>query len=84
MSQSSSIDYKSLYEAAQLQADELQGQVQELSRQLAQLEKMIFDSRSERYLPSDPGVIQHTLFNQDTLVDSPVVETQKMSYKKRK
>ena len=84
MSQSSSIDYKLLYEAAQLQADELRGQVQELSHQLAQLKKMIFGSRSERYVPSDPGVIPHTLFNQDALIDIPVVETQKISYEKKK
>lgn len=84
MSHSSSIDYKSLYEASKLQVEELQGQIMELSHQLAQLKKMIFGSRSERYIPSSPGVIQHTLFNQDAIAETLVVETQKISYEKKK
>jgi transposase len=84
MSKSSSKDYKSMYEASQLQVEELQGKVLELSHQLSMIKKMIFGSRSERYIPCGPDVVQHTLFNQDAAVKAPIVETQKISYEKKK
>ncbi|MDQ6815702.1 MAG: IS66 family transposase [Bacteroidota bacterium] len=45
------VDYKSLYEAAQLQ-------VMQLTLRVAQLEKMIFGSRHERFVPDDAAVAQ--------------------------
>ncbi len=41
-----SIDYRSLYEQSQLR-------IVDLEQQLAQLQKMIFGSRQERFIPSD-------------------------------
>jgi|GEM_PF-4242268 hypothetical protein len=44
---------------------------------------MIFGSRSERYVPTNADVIQHTLFPSDAVVETPV-EMQKISYEKKK
>ena len=98
MSQSTSIDYREKYEAAMAQVEhwqqacrsataqveELQGQVMDLSHQLDQLKKMIFGSRSERYVPTDPGVAQPTLFEQQQDPGKAVVSTQTVSYVKTK
>lgn len=46
-----STDYKSLYEAAQLE-------VAQLKLRLAQLEKLIFGSRHERFVPDNGTVAQ--------------------------
>jgi transposase len=45
------VDYKSLYEAAQLQ-------VMQLTLRIAQLEKMLFGSRHERFIPDNSAVAE--------------------------
>jgi transposase len=103
MSTSTTIDYKTLYEASeqknvqlevkvmeltqQLQQEKINREVQvtELSRQLQQLRKMIFGSRSERFIPSQPGASQPLLF--DIPEDGPscsVIDTKQVSYTKTK
>jgi transposase len=85
MSTSTTIDYKILYEASQREKVELEVQVTELTRQLQQLRKMIFGSRSERFIPSQPGASQPFLF--DIPEDGPscsVLDTKQVSYTKAK
>lgn len=85
MSQLPAIDYKKKYEASLLQVEELQGKVMQLTHQLAQLQKMIFGSRSERYVPGNPNVIQGSLFSQDPEGAScSVINTLAVSYVKTK
>src|SRR3954468_12983811 len=45
------VDYKSLYEASQLQ-------VMQLTLRIAQLEKMLFGSRHERFVPDNGAVAE--------------------------
>ncbi len=47
------LDYKSLYEASQLE-------IAQLKLQLAQFEKMVFGSRHERFVP-DNGIVAEQL-----------------------
>ena len=60
MQSASSIDYKSLYEQKSQAYDTLQITVTGLQQQLAQLQKMIFGSRHERFIPanSNPSQLQ--------------------------
>lgn len=53
-----SVDYKSLYEASQLELQASQLKVAELTLRVAQLEKMIFGSRHERFVPDNGTVAQ--------------------------
>lgn len=55
------------------------------TQELAQLKKMIFGSRSERYVPTDAGAMQGMLFNQDPDGAScSVIDAQKIAYVKTK
>ena len=79
------IDYKEKYEASLLQIEELQGKLMQLTHQLAQLKRMIFGTKSERYVPDNPAVVQASLFNQDPEGAScSVMNTQTVSYVKTK
>jgi transposase len=85
MSASTTIDYKTLYEATQQKNVELEVKVMELSRQLQQMKKMIFGSRSERLIPSQQPASQPLLF--DVSEDGPscsVIDTKQVSYTKTK
>jgi transposase len=71
---SSGIDYKSLYEQSQLQIIALQ-------QQLAQLQKMIFGSRQERFVPADADTPQLSLaLTADTLASGIITSAKKISY----
>lgn len=74
---SAGIDYKALYEQSQLRNVDLQLQVQELSRQLDQLKKMIFGSKQERFIPADPSSPQLTLGIQSEPVATTMVTSSK-------
>ncbi len=67
-------DYKSLYEQSQLR-------ISLLEQQLSQLQKMIFGSRHERFIPEDKSNPQLSLGMQvDNTGTAAVTATQKISY----
>jgi transposase len=72
--QNATPDYKSLYEQSQLR-------ITLLEQQLQQLQKMIFGSRQERFVPAAPN---HPQLSLDILTEPvttvPVIGTQKISY----
>ena len=70
----STIDYKSLYEQSQLR-------IIALEQQLHQLQKMIFGSRHERFIPSDTNSSQLSLNIQaETVADCSVIQAKKITY----
>src|SRR5215218_6335732 len=81
MQPASSIDYKSLYEQSQKQYSELQITYAGLQQQLAQLQKMIFGSRHERFVPVQANTPQLALdIEADQTASCSVVEAKKISY----
>jgi transposase len=66
-------DYKELYEASQLR-------ITKLESELAQLKKMIFGSRQERFVPLASAHPQLSLGIESEPVATSVVTTQKISY----
>ncbi|MEJ7911992.1 MAG: transposase [Chitinophagaceae bacterium] len=81
MQTAASIDYKSLYEQ-QLQANnQLQISVAALQQQLSQLQKMIFGSRQERFVPTDVNSPQLSLDIQaEATATCSVVDAKKITY----
>jgi transposase len=74
MQAATSIDYKSLYENSQLR-------IVTLEHQLAQLKKMIFGSRHERFLPSDVNTSQLSLnIEAEAIATCSVADAKKISY----
>jgi transposase len=70
------LDYKVLYEQGKSENAALQIRVDTLSRELAQLKKMIFGSRHERFVPSTQPTSQLTLgMTIDAIAESAVTET---------
>jgi len=77
------IDYKSLYEQQKLQNNELQLAVKTLQQQLAQLQKMIFGSKHERFVPSDAHPSQLALdIEAEAVAACSVADAKKISYVK--
>jgi transposase len=78
-----SIDYKSLYEQ-QLQANnQLQITVAALQQQLMQLQKMIFGSRHERFIPADVNAAQLSLEIQaESTATCSLADAKKITYTK--
>lgn len=77
------VDYKSLYEQLQKQNSELQIAIAGLQQQLAQLQKMIFGSRHERFVPTDIHPSQLSLnVDADAVATCSVTEAKKISYVK--
>lgn len=85
MQQDTQIDYKSLYEEAQLQLKETLGAVTLLKHRIAQLEKMIFGSKHERFVAatSVPGQLALDL-QADAIAAANVTSTQKIEYTRSK
>lgn len=88
-----SIDYKSLYEASQLELHQLKDQLQkfeglqlqtiQLEQQLSQLHKMIFGSRHERFVPADANLSQLSLgIEAEAAASCSIAEAKKVSYVK--
>jgi transposase len=76
-------DYKVLYEQQQLNVAALNHTVEALKLQLQQLQKMIFGSRSERFVPADANTEaqQGTLgFAVETVAECKVTDAQKITY----
>lgn len=67
---SAGVDYKALYEQSQLR-------LLALEQQLAQLQKMIFGSKQERFIPADPSSPQLSLNIQPGPVAASVVTASK-------
>ena len=75
------IDYKALYEAGELRNNALQLQVLQLKQQLSQLQKMIFGSKHERFIPSEANPAQLSLaIEAETVAACSITGTQKISY----
>jgi transposase len=75
------IDYKSLYEQKSKAFDQLQLTMIEMQQQLAQLQKMVFGSRHERFIPEDKTNPQLSLDMQiDNTGTASVTATQKIAY----
>ena len=66
-------DYKALYEASQLR-------ITKLESELAQLKKMIFGSRQERFVPLASDHPQLSLGIEEEPVATSIISTQKISY----
>jgi transposase len=78
MQQSSSIDYKSLYEQSQVE-------ILQIKQQLQQLQKMIFGSRHERFIPTHASTSQLSLEIQaEPVAACQLVNTQKIEYTRNK
>jgi transposase len=74
-------DYKSLYEDAALKLDALQVKYAALEHEVAQLKKMIFGSRHERFIPAANNPIQLTLEVQaDQIAQCSIIDAKKISY----
>jgi transposase len=74
-------DYKSLYEDAILKLDALQVKYAALEHEVAQLKKMIFGSRHERFIPAANNPIQLTLDVQaDQIAQCSIIDAKKISY----
>src|SRR5688572_701356 len=72
--QNATPDYKVLYEQSQLR-------ITALEQQLQQLQKMIFGSRQERFVPATPGDPQLSLdIPTETVASVSVTGAQKISY----
>src|SRR5215216_1812093 len=78
MQSASTIDYKSLYEQSQLR-------IMALEQQLQQLQKMIFGSRHERFIPSDINPSQLSMGLQaEPTASCSVVSAKQVSYTRTK
>jgi transposase len=81
MHAAASIDYKRLYEQSQKQNSELQMAVAALQQQLAQLQKMIFGSKQERFVPSQPNTPQLSLdIEAEQTASCSVIDAKKITY----
>lgn len=77
------IDYKRLYEETQVRCDESQIRIISLERQLSQLQKMIFGSRHERFVPADQNPSQLSLdITAEPVAACSVIDARKISYVK--
>ena len=84
MQAASTADYKTLYEQKVQAFDALQITVTGLQQRLAQLEKMIFGSRHERFVPTDINASQLSLGIQtESTATCSVVDAKKISYTRR-
>ena len=81
MQAASNIDYKQLYEQKAAAYDNLQVTVAALQQQLAQLQKMIFGSKHERFVPADVNPSQLSLDIQaESTATCSVVDAKKITY----
>jgi transposase len=81
MQAASITDYKLRYEQAQSLNQTLQLQVIQLQQQLSQLQKMIFGSKQERFIPTDTNSAQLSLDIQaEPVAACSIASAQKISY----
>lgn len=80
---SADVDYKSLYEQKSQAYDALQLTMIGLQQQVAQLQKMIFGSRQERFIPADPASPQLSLgITAEPMATAAITSTKQISYTK--
>ena len=83
MQSTADIDYKRLYEETQIRFDESQIRIVSLEHQLNQLQKMIFGSRHERFVPADENTSQLSLeITSEAVASCQVTNAQKIAYVK--
>src|SRR5687767_12101300 len=76
MQPATDIDYKSLYDESQLR-------IVSLEQQLKQLQKMVFGSRHERFVPADENSSQLSLgITADSVGACKVTDAQRIAYTK--
>src|SRR4051794_9950194 len=76
-------DYKALYEQQSAANKELQLAVASLTHQLHQLQKMIFGSKSERFVPATADAVSAQLslaLDADTITQCKIMDATKVSY----
>ncbi|MGH3499097.1 MAG: IS66 family transposase [Nocardioidaceae bacterium] len=80
------IDYKVLYEQAQAVIEQLQFKASALEHQLAQIKKMVFGSKHERFVPSDTtGSLQLSLgLDAETIAACKITGVTKVEYVRTK
>lgn len=77
------VDYKSLYEDAYVKLQATLVQIEQLKLQLAQLQKMVFGSRHERFVPDSAAVAQQLALGlQAEAVGERTVTTQEVTITK--
>jgi len=81
---SAEIDYKSLYEQKSQAYESLQLTVIGLQQQLAQLQKMIFGSRHERFVANDNPSQLSLNITAEPVAACDVINTQRISYTRTK
>ena len=75
------LDYKALYHQKEKQVAALELQLASISHQLQELQRLIFGSRHERFVPENNNPHQLQLdMHADTLVTSSGVETKQITY----
>ena len=78
-------DYKTLYQQQLLLTNQLTGQLSALTHQLEQLQKMLFGSRHERFVPQDAQSSQLSLsLDAETVAACKITGTTKVSYLRTK
>lgn len=84
-------DYKALYEQQLKITEELQLKVAGLTHQFSQLQKMIFGSKHERFVASDPNNILNNGSTQlslgldvETIGEATITDAKKITYLRRK
>src|SRR5216683_11126 len=73
-------DYKELYEASELRNEASQIRIAKLETELAQLKKMIFGSRQERFVPLPSAHPQLSLGIEPEPTNNIIVSSQKIAY----
>ena len=77
-----SIDYKVLYEQSQVVIEQLQFTVSTLKHELAQVKKIIFGSKHERFVPAD-NTASHQLsqnLKAETIEACKITDSTKVKY----
>ena len=76
------VDYKVLYDQLHIKYDEQQLRLEGLTQQLAQLQKMIFGSRHERFVPTDdnhPSPQLSLQLDADTIAACKITDVKKLT-----
>jgi len=74
-------DYKALYEQAQQQNQELQTQLTLLQHQLSQLQKLVYGSKTERFVPAGNNTSQLSLNMQaEEVAAVKITSAQRIAY----